>query len=314
VKCLVTGATGFIGRQLCQLLLDRGESLAGLSRAGATLPDGTATQGTDLTRETVAPDLLAGVDTVFHLAGIAHRRAPAAAYEQLNHRATLQLARQSAAAGVNCFLFLSSVKAMGPSPGERVRDEHDVAPPIDDYGRSKWRAECDLRSEFADSAMSVVILRPALVYGPGASGNLQLLARWVGRGLPRPPTGGARSMVACRDLAELMYAVALNPPAGVRTWIVTDGQRYTTRDVYDLLRRAGGQSSGSAWLPLWGWRVAAAMLDLAGGGPSQATFDRLFASELYSNDALLDATQWRPRQRFDEAMATRLLAAGGTDR
>ncbi len=314
MKCLVTGATGFIGRQLCQLLLDRGAQLTALSRTGTPLPDGTATVGVDLARAMPAPDLLAGRDAVFHLAGIAHRQAPAADYEQLNHQATLQLALQSAAAGVKCFLFLSSVKAMGPAPGDRLRGESDVAPPTDGYGLSKWRAECDLRREFADSPMSVVILRPALVYGPGAAGNLQLLVRWIGRGLPRPPPGGARSMVACRDLVELMYAIAVDPPAGVRTWIVTDGERYTTRDLYDLLRRAGGRARGGAWLPLWGWRLAAAVLDLATGSRAPSTFDRLFAPELYSNAGLLDAISWRPRHRFDAAMAAELLAASGAGR
>ncbi len=307
----MTGATGFIGRQLCRLLLDRGDEVVALSLGGGSLPGGNPTVAVDLSRELPGATLLAGTDTVFHLAGIAHRRAPEEAYEALNHRATLELARRAERAGASCFIFLSSVKAMGPPDGERVRGEEDVAPPIDGYGRSKWQAECDLRREFADSPMAVVILRPALVYGPGAAGNLRLLARGVRCGLPRPPPGGARSMVACSDLVELMSAIARHPPRGTRTWIVTDGERYTSRDLCDTLRRARGRGTGAAWLPRWGWRLGAALLDLLHPGEAASTYGRLFAPELYSNARLLAATAWRPRQRLDEAMALRILAGAG---
>jgi nucleoside-diphosphate-sugar epimerase len=159
--------------------------------------------------------------------------------------------------------------------------------------------------------MVVVILRPALVYGPGAAGNLRLLARAVRCGLPRPPLGGARSMVAGSDLVELMYAIARNPPDGTRTWIVSDGERYTSRDLYDLLRRARGRGTGVAWLPRWGWRLVAALLDLLRPGEAASTYGRLFASELYSNASLLEATSWRPRHRLDEPMALRILYGNG---
>ena len=76
----------------------------------------------------------------FHLAGIAHQKAPGGGPPGAERAlATLQLARQSAAAGVKCFVF-SSVKAMGPQYRQEPGTESDCTAPTDPYGWSKWRA------------------------------------------------------------------------------------------------------------------------------------------------------------------------------
>ena len=310
MKCLVSGATGFIGRLLCQQLADRGDTVIPLSRSGSPLPDGTPTLARDLAAGDLEPDLLRGVEVVFHLAGIAHQRAGPEAYRQVNHLATLALARAAEAAGVRCFVFLSSVKAMGPPPGDAQRSEEDCRPPADDYGRSKWRAECGLREAFANSAMAVVILRPALVYGQGAKGNIDLLAKAVRLGLPRPPDLGGRSMIAREDLVALLLHVADHPPPGVHTWIASDGRCYSSRYLYDLLRRSAGRRVGTDWLPAWGWRLAAAALDRLRPHPGESTWDKLFGTELYSNRAVLAATGWRPTLTLEASLGGHSGASG----
>jgi len=311
VRCLVTGATGFVGRRLCQQLTDQGDSVVALSRSGAPLAGGTSTQALDLAVHDPELALFTGVEVVFHLAGIAHQQARESAYQQLNYLATLSLARRAAAAGVKCFIFLSSVKAMGPPGSGRARTESDCSPPLDPYGLSKWQAECALREEFSSAAMSVVILRPALVYGANAKGNLTRLAAGVRRGLPRPPAQGARSMLALRDLLDLLCKVAAEPPAGVHTWIVCDSRPYSTRTLYDALRLAGGKGRGVAWLPRWGWRLGAALLDLVSHGRGESTYNKLFGTELYSNAALLADMDWRPEDRFEDVI--RELVKGGRE-
>ncbi|MEH6635219.1 MAG: NAD-dependent epimerase/dehydratase family protein [Halioglobus sp.] len=309
MKCFVSGATGFIGRQLCQQLIARGDSVIALSKSGAPLVDGTATLALDLTAHEPAAELLQGVDVVFHLAGIAHRQAPQADYQRLNFQVTLHLARQAAAAGVKCFVFLSSVKAMGVTDSVTVRSEDDCVTPVDDYGRSKWQAECALREEFSGAAMAVVILRPALVYGANVKGNLHRLATAVRRGLPRPPPEGARSMIAVQDLADLLCQIAVRPPVGVHTWIACDGSAYSTRLIYDLLRQAYHKPPGRAWLPRRVWWLAARLLDLMARQSDEPTFKKLFGTELYSNAAVLAATHWQPQCRLDDVISGMLTDA-----
>jgi len=309
VKCLVTGATGFIGRRLCQQLLAQGDEVVALSRSGGVLPDGTPIRAIDLAQQVPAGELLQGVEAVFHLAGIAHQRAPAAAYRDVNERATLELARLASAAGARCFVFLSSVKAMGPASVDVARQEDDCSPPLDAYGLSKWRAETGLRDAFGGGPMAVVIIRPTLVYGAAAKGNLALLARGVRAGLPRPPALGGRSMVSLTDLVELLCIAPADAVPGVQTWIAADQRRYSTRDIYDQLRLAAGLPVGKAWLPVWGWRLGAALLDCFSPEGREPTFQRLFGTELYSNRAVLQATRWQPRDRL-KSVAEDMMAAG----
>ena len=302
MKCLVSGATGFIGRQLCRQLSARGDTLVALSKSGALLEDGAPTRAVDLAVEDPDAESFSGVDVVIHLAGIAHQEAADSAYEKLNYEATLRLARLARTAGVGCFIFLSSVKAMGASCAANPRLEDDCCLPVDVYGLSKWRAECALREEFHESEMSVVILRPALVYGVNAKGNLQRLAAAVRRGLPRPPAMGLRSMIALQDLVDLICHLALDPPSGVHTWIACGEQAYSTRAIYDLLRAANGQSRGVGWMPVWAWRSGAWLQDRRSGAGTERTFDKLFNTELYSCAAVQAATGWQPRVALEDVV------------
>lgn len=308
MKCLVTGATGFIGRRLCTELKASGHAVLPLSLHTATLPDGTSCKALDLTRN-LPDDLMAGVDVVFHLAGIAHQKAAPEQYQALNYSATVRLAQAAAAAGVGHFVYLSSVKAMGPAVTATPRIESDCRDPEDAYGRSKWQAECALRAMPSAAAMPVSIIRPALVFGPGVKGNLRLLASAARLGLPRPPQGGRRSLIALDDLVEMLCLFVAPPAWGAGTWIASAEAR-STREIFELLRRADGKGAGLSWAPAAAWRLAAALLDRVRGNTGASTYDKLFAAELYDNSALLAATGWQPSRTF-AATAHTLFDRGG---
>jgi nucleoside-diphosphate-sugar epimerase len=191
---------------------------------------------------------------------------------------------------------------MGPAQAAEPRSENNVSTPSDAYGISKWHAENALREEFAADRMSVVIVRPTLVYGMNAKGNLQALARGVQKGLPRPPSGGKRSMIALQDLVELLCVIARQPPAGVTTWIASGTESYSTREIYDLLHTVGGIGSGIGWLPRWAWWAGAQLADLAFGRVGESRYQKLFGTELYSNAAVLSATDWRPQIRLQDTI------------
>ncbi len=319
MKCLVTGATGFIGRELCVRLQQGGHEVVAFSRGGGSVTDSVSTTAVDLASELIDPAQLNGVDVVFHLAGIAHTRAPEADYEWVNHRATLALAEAALAAGVERFVFLSSVKAMGALATATPRLEDDCHKPGDPYSISKLRAENGLRLAYAQSTMAVVILRPPLVYGEGARGNLAALASGIRRGLPRPPAAGSRSMIGRSDLVGVLLAVAQAPLRGVQTWLVTDGETYTFQRCFDALASGSGRTTQRVWLPLWCWWLAAACYDvlrhLTGkAGGDESTFDKLFGDACYDNSAIRASIDWQPQYTLEstlgeEAVATEAITA-----
>lgn len=294
MKCLITGATGFIGRELCPHLLARNHVLIALSKSG--MPVGNlATTALDVAETEIPPQLLQSVDVVIHLAGIAHQQADQNDYEKVNVQATLSLAKQAQRAGVRNFIFLSSVKAMGWVESETPRGEASCSEIRTDYGESKYRAEDALQRQFANSAMSIVVLRPALVYGHGAKGNLQRLGKAVGWGMPRPPAIGRRSMLALSDLVALICELVEHPRTGFNVWIACGDIAYSTREIYDAMRLKYAKSDGMAWLPLPLWRLFARVLDGGRKIPGDSTFDKLFGTEVYTSAALQAAIGWRPQ-------------------
>ncbi len=165
---LVTGGCGYTGTRLTEALLARTKTdvvVADTGWFGNYLPANPRlrVQTVDL-RNTDAIDL-SGVDTIFHLAGIANDPAadlnPYASWD-VNVLATMRLADKAARAGVRQFIFPSSGAVYG------VRSEPDITEdlelmPISDYNKTKMVAERVLLS-YADR-MTVTIFRPATVCG-----------------------------------------------------------------------------------------------------------------------------------------------------
>ncbi|GAB3287698.1 NAD-dependent epimerase/dehydratase family protein [Parahaliea aestuarii] len=304
-QCLVTGASGYIGRALCARLAAEGRHFVATSRRAATLADGQPVVAMDpLTPD---PDLLAGISSVVHLAGVAHQHAAPEVYSQVNVDATLALARAAQAAGVRRFIYFSSVKAMGPSPGPEPRTEGMLTLPVDAYGRSKREAELALAQLCANGSMELVVLRPCLVFGEAPKGNLRLLARLSRFRALRPPGGGRRSMVSLPDLVTLTVQLLDSTRAGTHTWIVADGQPCSAREMYDALRFARGLRPGFQCLPLPLWRLACRCIDRLRGEVAGSTAGKLFGAETYRAEAVQRDTGWQARLGFAD-LAEQMVA------
>ena len=313
MKCLVTGPTGFIGRALCEALTAAEHDVTGLLRLADPAPGAIPHLSHDL-REPL-PDTLSlrGFDAVFHVAGVAHRRAPAACHLAVNERASIALAQRAARDGVRRFVFLSSVKAMGYAGVPVPRAETQGVAPIGGYAVSKRRAEIALMQLAGESALEMVVLRPALVYGAGVGGNLAALVSWVRRGLPLVPEVGARSMVSRDDLVRLLVALADKtvhglPPDGA-LWNVTDDEAYSTRRLMLALSSAMRRPVSRLVMPVTGWRLLGACADLQRRAPLGTTASALLDYELYDSRAVGVATGWQPRQCFEDVAPAIVRAA-----
>tara|TARA_B100000579_G_scaffold224655_1_gene183915 strand:+ start:123 stop:1016 length:894 start_codon:yes stop_codon:yes gene_type:complete len=291
VKCLVTGASGFVGSRLVNELLNLGFEVVAVSKSGGVTSKGQVIHSIDFVCETIPRSLFSNVDIVYHLAGIAHQRAASEEYEQINFAATIKLAEHACSCAVPKFVFLSSVNAN--------RGLDDFTKPVDPYADSKKRAENELKKRFFDSNMAVEIVRSALVYGKGMKGNLPDLIRAVERGLPKPPDVGARNMIWVDDLVSFLILVGSESGDSVRKFVVTDGEIYSLSRIYDAIRTMYRRKEINSWLPLSVWRVLALFNDLLRRLPVGTTFNKLFSHQVFDSSHLRN---WEVTISFEDAI------------
>lgn len=297
-RVLLTGATGFVGSNTLPVLAAAGWEVRPAARrpglAGVALiphVDG----------DTDWSAALDGCSAVVHLAGWAHvpRGESAESCAAVNTDGTLRLARQAAAAGVELFVFVSTVKVHGEG-GPTPYAETDAPAPADLYARSKWRAEQGLAEIAAATGMAVVVLRPPLIFGPGVRGNFFELVRLVDRGIPLPigAIRNRRSVLSVANMASAIVTVLSHPAAAGRTYLLAEPQDLSTPELVREIADAIGRAALLVPVPAI---LLEAMARLIG---RHDTYQRLASSLFVDSSLILDELGWTPpfttKQGFDD--------------
>ena len=307
-KILITGATGFIGQQLLSYLnfskqVDSGD-VSSIKIISRNIHPIYETVVCDLQCENIPDDIMDDVDTVFHLAGYAHdlRESSKAKnlYHTLNVGATIRLAELAVKSGVKHFVFISSVKAGGKLFTNKCANEMDQGMADNIYGQTKKEAEIKLLNIGRNSNMHVSIIRPSLVYGPNAKGNLRLMLSNINKGLfpPIPDTQNRKSMVHVNDLVRAIMLVAKDERANGEIFIVTDGNPYSSRDIYKAMCVMVGK-------PVPKWNVPKFIIDIAAKINPKIKYklDKLFGDECYSS-AKIEALGFRAKKTLKDMNKT----------
>jgi nucleoside-diphosphate-sugar epimerase len=204
--------------------------------------------------------VLSGADAVVHLAARNHvlketSKDPLAEYRRINVEGTRNIIRAAVANGAELFLHFSSIKAMGESSAD-VLDEDSPCMPMTHYGISKLESEEVVRSEAGRSRMRAVIVRLPMAYGPRNRGNLPRMIRWADKGFPFPllQPENMRSMVYVGNVVAGIMAVLKNAREGVTTYILKDGEDYSTRTVYSTICRELERKPRFVPVPAWAVR------------------------------------------------------------
>jgi UDP-glucose 4-epimerase len=213
-------------------------------------------------------DALRGAQAIVHLAALAHERATvlekAGDYEALvrvNTAATERLAREALGAGVEHFVFLSTIGVCGEETHGAPFTEDSAPAPRSLYARSKHEAEKRLARIAAETGLRVTVFRPTLVYGPGNAGNFLRLMRVVQRGWPLP-FGSVRNRRNLAYVGNVVSAIgaALRSPTAGGLFLVCDRTALSTPEVLRRLAHAMGREMVLLPMPASLLGAAAAVL------------------------------------------------------
>ena len=285
-RYVVTGAGGFIGRAFV-----------------ARFPESrTLSLSTPDWRERIATCDFREA-TVVHLGARAHGpEQDDAAFADAPEKARA-LGEAAARGGARSLVFASSIKVNGEETGERPFRDGDAPNPQDAYARSKAGAEKALREVSERSGLAVHIVRPPLVYGRHARGNLLRLLGLCDSPWPLPfaSVRNRRSFVALEDLVDLLAQCAESHRAGVSVWLAAHPEPVSTAELVALLREALGRPRRLFSVPP---RLLASAARVAGRGDVAR---RLLESLVIDARPTYDAMAWQPRVSIAEA--TRDMAA-----
>ena len=301
---LITGSSGFVGRALLARLAtfnQRPPLLRLLERRPTEPPAVFQSCAGDLGDPQSLRRACEGIDTVIHLAGIAHVGSAASAEARaINLDGSLSLLRMAIDAGVKRFVFLSSTLSSDQSI---------------QYGRDKHAVEEALLAAAAAGSIEVVILRAVNIYGVGMRGNIAAMIRLISSGvLPRLPKLTNRlSLVGVDDVVSaLLLAATLDSPADPSALMaklairvtLTDGCTYEInaieKSIYDAVER-----SPSHWrLPIVLLFAASAMAELLEklrifrSGIGLRTYRNLTRDNLFDNHSATAELGFEPSTTF----------------
>lgn len=251
MRILLTGDKGYIGAVMAPLLTQEGHTVTGLDcdwfehSAFGVMLSGVPSRKKDL-RDLEASDL-EGFDAVVHLAGLSNDPLgdlnPSLTYD-INHLASVQLAKLAKDAGVKRFLFSSSCSTYGAAGGEELLNEEAELRPVTPYGRSKVLVEQDV-VKLADSNFSPTFLRNATAYGVSPRlrfdlvlNNLVAWAFTTGRIYIKSDGTPWRPIVHIEDICRAFIAVLNAPRDLVHCQAFNVGrteENYQIRDLAEIV-------------------------------------------------------------------------------
>jgi nucleoside-diphosphate-sugar epimerase len=315
-RVLVTGASGFIGRSLCERLQEAGFWVRAAVRtvSNASKGDEQSTVG-EIGPDTDWSKALEGIDVVVHLAARVHvmretADRPQDEFRRVNRDGTERLALQAVSYGVKRFIFMSTLKvngeetpfdASGNIPAFR---EDDIPAPQDAYAISKWEAELVLQKVCRDTGLAFVIVRSPLVYGPGVKANFFRLIKLVKSGLPLPfgKVKNSRSFIFLDNLADCLVHCCTDTRALNQLFLISDGNDLSTPQLLQLIAGALNKKNSL-------WNVPVALLrflgKITGKGDEVSRMIGSLRADTRKVSALLN---WKPPYSVEEAIR---LTVGG---
>lgn len=219
----ITGATGFVGSNLFEYLLDHNWEPISLNLRNTNWKS-------KIDNESIA---------IIHLAGKAHDLKSSSIpedYFDINSKLTQELFDFFLASDFRDFIYFSSIKAV-TDKAECIVTEETIPNPQTVYGQSKFRAEQYMLSKNIPKGKRIFIIRPSMIHGPGNKGNLNLLYHIVSKQIPWPlgAFNNKRSFCSIDNVCFVVNEILdkNNIPSGI--YNLTDDRPISTNRLIELI-------------------------------------------------------------------------------
>ncbi len=219
MKLLLTGSSGYIGSNF----INHSKSKYGFEHFS-------------LLNQKIEGISFKKIDVVLHCAALVHQKIeyPYEKYHEINVVYPVRLAQLAKKNGVKQLVFISTIAVYGEDLEEL--DENTPCNPVSPYGKSKFEAEKQLL-ELNDDSFRVSIIRPPMVYGNKAPGNIDSLVRLVKK-LPIIPLKGIenkRSFVFIGNLCHLVDSIIEQKQSGI--FLASDDEPLSTTKLIELIAK-----------------------------------------------------------------------------
>lgn len=283
---LISGASGFVGKNLGVYLQQKGLNILPLVRKSS------GDSENHLSWEKVNEVHKARVDAYIHLAGKAHdvkNTTAADAYFEINTELTKKLFNEFLNSAATVFIYFSSVKAAADTVQDEL-DEEVVPAPKTPYGQSKLNAEEYILSRELPGDKRVYILRPCMIHGPGNKGNLNLLYKFVQKGIPYPLAAfsNMRSFLYIGNLNFIIeQLLAGNIASGI--YNMADDTTLSTVEVVNIIAGVSGKKARLYYFPQQLIKAVARVGDLLHLPLNSEKLKKLTENYQVSNKKIKDA-------------------------
>lgn len=276
MKVSITGASGFVGKNLERYLSDLDINVNSISRK-------------DLNNTSWN---LIDTDAVVHLAGKAHdlkKTSIPQEYYEVNFELTKKLYDAFLKSDSKKFIFISSVKAAADTVN-KVLTEDIIPTPTTHYGKSKLMAEQYIQSQPLPIDKCYYILRPCLIHGPGNKGNLNLLYKFVHKNIPYP-FGAFLNKRSFLSIGNLCFVIKGLLEKNVSTGIynVADDKALSTNEVVSILAASLNRKAKLWAVPKYFIKGLARFGDLLSLPINTERLDKLTENYVVSNDKIKKA-------------------------
>ena len=267
----VTGATGFIGSHLAEILKGKGHDVRLLVRSPVRLHD-ELKEGYEVVQGTLndEPEKLAeglkGADYIYHVAGLIGA-VKQADFDKVNIEGTRAMIEAVKASGTTPkrFLLVSSLAAIGPSEGpDKPTEEHHGPQPRTMYGRSKLAGEKLAFELCAKYEIPLTVVRPPAVYGPRDRGIFEFfkyMAKGYEVGIGRVTR--TLDLIHGRDLSRGMIMAAESGRTVGEAYFLTDEGKHELTYLMKVMREVMQPKKQRKMIaPIWMVKVLARINDV----------------------------------------------------